>query len=135
MLRVFWGKVRKIIKIESVIPHLHGEDGLSFFFTTQLADAECGVDVIIALHHKMMLQKLCYARKITVWVTFMTDEWWFDLKDFLYHHQFTVFDNIFKLAFDALLLYNHCRSLNLSGTIVIKIQWQKLASILFRVTW
>ena len=61
-------------------------------------------------------------------------DWWFDLKDFLYHHQFTVFDNIFKLAFDALLLYNHWRSLNLNGTIVIKIQWQKLASILFRIS-
>ena len=61
-------------------------------------------------------------------------DWWFDLKDFLYHHQFTVFDNIFKLAFDALLLYNHWRSLNLNGTIVIKIQWQKLASILLRIS-
>ena len=93
----FWGKVWKIIKIERVIPHLHGEDGLSFFFTTQLADAECGVDVSIALHHKMMLQKLCYARKITVLVTFMTD-------DLIWKTFYTIISLQFLTTFSSWLL-------------------------------
>ena len=36
----FFEEKLKTSKIESVIPHLHGQDGLSFFFTTQLADEE-----------------------------------------------------------------------------------------------
>ena len=72
-------------------------NGLSFFFTTQLADAECGVDVIIALHHKMMLQKLCYARKITVWVTFMTD-------DLIWKTFYTIISLQFLTTFSSWLL-------------------------------